>query len=100
MKYRCCWALILVLLVPLVAAAQETFDVDAATDAYLSQLSPQQRARSDAYFEGGYWLLLWGFLYGALEMLLLLRLGISAWMRDLAARISTRSTLQTALYAL
>jgi hypothetical protein len=23
---------------------------------------PEQRARSDAYFEGGYWLILWDFV--------------------------------------
>src|SRR6185295_3574357 len=46
------------------AARAERFDPEAATEAYLARLSPQERARSDAYFEGGYWLLLWGFLYG------------------------------------
>jgi len=28
----------------------------AATRAYLARLSPEERARSDAYFEGGYWI--------------------------------------------
>jgi STE24 endopeptidase len=31
-------------------------DVQAAVDAYLNQVSPEERARGDAYFEGGYWL--------------------------------------------
>ncbi len=99
MKHRLVWALIILSLVPLAASAQEPFDVNAATDAYLSQMTPEQKARSDAYFEGGYWLLFWGFLYGAVEMWLLLGLGFSARMRDLAERISTRVPLQTALYA-
>jgi len=37
----------------------QPFDVKAAVDAYLAKVPALQRARSDAYFEGGYWLLLW-----------------------------------------
>ncbi len=99
MKHRVVWALILLSLAPLAASAQEPFDVAAATDAYLSQLSPEQKASSDAYFEGGYWLILWVFLYGAVEMWLLLGLGWSARMRDLAERVTSKAPLRTALYA-
>ena len=42
--------------------AQEAFDADAATEAYLASIPAEDRAQSDAYFEGGYWLLLWGTL--------------------------------------
>ncbi len=45
-----------------VAAA---FDPVSATDAYLATVSAAARARSDAYFEGGYWLILWNALVGA-----------------------------------
>ncbi len=93
------WTLILLSLVPMVASAQQAFDVAAATDAYMGQLSSEQKARSDAYFEGGYWLMLWGFLYGAIELWLLLRLGVSARMRDLAAGLTSRKPLRTAFYA-
>ena len=41
------------------AAAAQGFDVEAATRAYLDTLQGAARAKSDAYFEGGYWLLLW-----------------------------------------
>jgi hypothetical protein len=41
-------------------ATSEPFDVDAAVDVYLAKKPPA--ARSNAYFEGGYWLLLWDFL--------------------------------------
>ncbi len=99
-KQRLVWALILVALLPLAASAQEPFDIATATDAYLSQLTPEQKANSDAYFEGGYWLILWGFLYGAVEMWLLLGLGWSARMRDLAEKITSKTPLRTALYAL
>ena len=99
MKQRLVWAMILLSLVPLAAGAQESFDVAAATDAYLSQLTPEQKASSDAYFEGGYWLLLWSFLFAIVEMWLLLGLGWSARMRDFAERITSKALLRTALFA-
>jgi len=74
------------------------FDPVAATEAYLAKLSSEQRARSDAYFEGGYWLQLWGFLYGAAVAILLLATRLSARMRDLAVRITRAPIPQTALY--
>jgi STE24 endopeptidase len=76
-----------------------TFDPVAATDAYLARLTPQQRTRSDAYFEGGYWLLLWDFLYGAGIALLLLATGLSARLRDLAGRWFASRPAQTFCYA-
>jgi STE24 endopeptidase len=78
----------------------ERFDPQAATEAYLARLTPAQRARSDSYFEGGYWLLLWGFLYGLGVAWLLLGLRLSARMRDLAERVTRFRALQTFLYAL
>ena len=36
------------------------FDPEAASRAYLATVNGAARAKSDAYFEGGYWLLLWG----------------------------------------
>jgi STE24 endopeptidase len=51
---------------PSSVAASGHFDVDAATAAYLATMTPAARARSDAYFEGGYWLVLWDFLFGLL----------------------------------
>lgn len=75
------------------------FDVERATDAYVNLLSPEQRASSDAYFEGGYWLQLWGLLYGFAVAAILLGSGLSRRMRDLAERITRRTWLQTLLYA-
>ena len=57
-----------------------------------------QRARSDAYFEGGYWLILWDFLVLAVVLWLLLDLRWSAKMRDLAERVTRFRPLQTLLY--
>jgi len=75
-----------------------TFDPVAATRAYLASVPPDQKARSDAYFEGGYWLILWDFLAGAAVALALLATGTSAGMRDFAARVSHRKPVQTWLY--
>ncbi|MEO8671587.1 MAG: M48 family metallopeptidase [Tahibacter sp.] len=85
--------------IPDAARPGPSFDVDKATDAYLGLLSPEQRAQSDAYFEGGYWLQLWGFLYSVCVGLLLLLTGWSVRLRNLARRISQRPGLQTMLYA-
>lgn len=82
------------------ATPAPAFDAEAATEAYLAQLSPEARARSDAYFEGGYWLRGWDFLIGLALAGVLLASGLSARMRDRAARISSRRWLQTALYGL
>ena len=57
-------------------------------DAYLARVPADQRARSDAYFEGGYWLLLWDFLSTVLVMWMMLRFRWSARMRDLAERLT------------
>lgn len=83
---------------PAAGAPGDAIDPVAATDAYLAKVTPDRKARSDAYFEGGYWLLLWSFLYGAAVNLLLLRLGWSAGMRDLAARLTRFAFLRAALY--
>jgi STE24 endopeptidase len=75
-----------------------SFDPVAATEAYLARLTPEQRAKSDAYFEGGYWLILWGFLYGLGVAALLLGTRISARMRDLSERLVRFRPLQVFLY--
>ncbi len=61
-------------------------------------MPPAQRARSDAYFEGGYWLQLWDFLLTVVVMWVLLRFGLSARMRNLAESLTRRRPLQTAIY--
>jgi STE24 endopeptidase len=75
------------------------FDVDSATRAYMAQLSPEARARSDAYFEGGYWLQLWGLLYGLGVAWLLLGTRLSVRMRDAAEKVTRFRWVHTGLYA-
>ena len=79
-------------------ATSPSFDVNAAVEAYLAKMPPAERSRSNAYFEGGYWLLLWDFLSTVLVMWILLRLRWSMRMRDLARRVTRFRSLQTALY--
>jgi STE24 endopeptidase len=74
------------------------FDIHAAVEEYLAKMPAEQRARSNAYFEGGYWLLLWDFVTTILIMWLLLRFRWSAKMRDLAERITRFRPLQTIIY--
>jgi len=91
------------LLLPAAAVAQpaqsDSIDVEAATDAYLSRLTPEEKESSDAYFEGGYWLQLWGVLYTLGVSWLLLGTGLSARMRDFAERLTKRRPLQTFFYS-
>lgn len=70
------------LAIPPGAEAGPGFGAARATQAYLELMSPEQKERSDAYFEGGYWLQLWGFLYGLGVAALLLFTRLSAWLRD------------------
>lgn len=51
-------------------------DPTAATAAYMARIAPATRARSDAYFEGGYWLQLWNFAAGLAAAALLLASGV------------------------
>ncbi len=44
--------------VPETAKASAHFDAKAATDAWLASMTAKEKANSDAYFEGGYWLIL------------------------------------------
>ena len=87
-----------VIQVPAEAQATANFDATAATNAYLAQIPASATARSDAYFEGGYWFILWDFLYGVVVALLLLNLRWSARMRDLAERVTRFKPVHTFVY--
>ncbi len=84
--------------VPAAAQASAHFDAFAATDAWLSTVAEGARAKSDAYFEGGYWLLLWDFLYTVGVMFLLLETRLSARMRVLAERATRFRWLRSFIY--
>src|SRR5947207_4969632 len=80
-----------------------SFDPAAATQAWLNTVPPEKRAKSDAYFEGGYWLILWNFLLAIAISIFLLVSRFSARLRDFAERIcrgSWQLPLQIVLYAI
>jgi STE24 endopeptidase len=84
--------------VPPEAQSSAGFDATAATNAYLAQIPADKTARSDAYFEGGYWLILWDFLYGVAVALMLLNLRWSARMRALSERVTRFKPVHTFVY--
>lgn len=84
----------------LAAQSGGVFDPEAATQAYLATLKGAARAKSDAYFEGGYWILLWGTLVAIVSDLVILRTGLSARFRDWAERWGKWRWLQTMLWTL
>src|SRR3982751_6608585 len=75
-------------------------DPATATRAWLDTVPPDKKAKSDAYFEGGYWLILWDFLLGVAIAILLLTSGLSARMRDFAERKTRFKAVQMALYGI
>jgi STE24 endopeptidase len=75
----------------------QAFDVNAATEHWLNTLTPAQRAKSDAYFEGGYWLLLWSTLYAILIGGIFLLTGLSRGIKNLVSGISY-TFLQNLIY--
>jgi len=73
-------------------------DADAATKAYLDRLPPATVARANAYFEGGYWLLLWNYLMWIAIAAILLTGRRSARMRDWAQRVGRVGFFRDAIY--
>src|SRR5438132_5671099 len=106
----------LIFAVPVAARAQETpastpslpasvekakwFDPAAATQAWLATVSADKRAKSDAYFEGGYWLILWNFLVIVAISIFLLQSRISARLRDFAERTTAFKAVQIVSYGI
>jgi len=65
----------------------------------MARISPQEKARSDAYFEGGYVLQVVDLIYALVVAGLLLWLQISSRMRDIAASLTRHRWLQVPIYA-
>jgi STE24 endopeptidase len=78
----------------------ESTDPAAATQAWLATVPREKREKSDAYFEGGYWLILWNFLLGAAISIFLLSSRISARLRDVAERRTQFKSLQVVIYGI
>lgn len=77
-----------------VPAMAAPFDVEAATRLWLDTVDGPARARSDAYFEGRTWLIAWGALLTMAVDALILRLRLSALLRDHAFAFTRRVWLR------
>jgi STE24 endopeptidase len=82
-------------------ALQQSTPLDpaVATKAWLDSVPRDKREKSDAYFEGGYWLILWNYLVAAGISILLLSSRISARLRDFSERLTKYKTLQVVCYS-
>ncbi len=80
-------------------AGASVFDVEQASRAYIDTLQGAELEKSNQYFEGGYWLILWAALVGLLVDFAILQSRLSARFRDWAERVTSRKWLQPALYA-
>ncbi len=88
---------------PAIEENKQLLDPAAATQAWLATVPRNEREKSDAYFEGGYWLILWNFLLAAAISIFLLASRISVRLRDFAERVcrgSWQLPLQVILYAI
>ncbi len=88
---------------PIVSAAKPapvSFNAEKAVNAYLGTVKGEARARSDAYFEGGYALLLVDAIYAVAIAALLLWLRISARMRDVAQSVTRSRFWQVPIYVI
>src|SRR5260370_21795395 len=79
--------------------AAKSFDPVEATKAWLNTVPADKRAKSDAYFEGGYWLILWNSLVGAAIAIFLLASKWSARLRGFAERTTNSKSIHVAVYA-
>ena len=66
----------------------------------MNSVPRDKREKSDAYFEGGYWLILWNYLVAAGISILLLSSRISARLRDFSERLTRYRTLRVACYSI
>lgn len=82
---------------PIVDATPK-FDPVLATKAYLARVNGAARAQSDAYFEGGYWLMLADLAWTLAISGLLLWLGISSRIRDWAGEQTHGRSSQVLIY--
>lgn len=77
----------------------QKFDIQSATDQYLNTLSPAAKAKSDSYFEGGYWLQLTDLIYALAVAAIFLLAGLSGWMKKVAFKVRNQN-LQNFIYIL
>ena len=87
------------LTIPAGAEAGPDFDAERATRAWVDTLTPEQRAKSDAYFEGGYVLDVVDFAYGIGVAVLFLLSPLSRRMRAAAERVGKGAFVRSVVFA-
>ncbi len=76
------------------AAAPKSFDPIAATNELLNTMPADQRAKSDAYFEGGYVFQVWNLILSLIIAGGLLKFGVTVKLRNFAERFFKARFLQ------
>lgn len=110
MKYKCLLLTLFCVICAITVNAQNThpvtsapsatathFDPEKATTTLINTISPAVRAKADSYSEGGYWLILWNFLYAAFIAWLFLFAGLSAYIKKLSG-ITAKTNLGNLIY--
>lgn len=77
---------------------QLQFDSQTATTEYLNSISPEQKERSDSYFEGGYWITLWNLLF-EIAVAFVFLFGLSQWIMRTASK-ARKTGIQKLIYVL
>lgn len=77
---------------------QLQFDSQAATAAYLNSISPEQKEKSDSYYEGGYWISLWNLVL-EIAIALVFLFGLSEWIQKTASK-AKKTGIQKLIYIL
>ncbi len=75
----------------------EKFDPVLETQKYIDELSPEKKAKSNSYFEGGYWIMLWDFLLNVVVAWIFLRMGLSKGIKGIASKFKPLN-LQNLIY--
>jgi len=83
---------------PVEQLGHKVFNPDIETQKYLNTLTPEQKEKSDEYFEGKYWISLWEFLLEVVIAWIFLSLGLSRWMKKRAEKVRY-TFIQNFLYA-
>lgn len=72
---------------PGVHLGHQSFNPDIETQKYLNTITPEQKEKSDAYFEGKYWISLWAFIMEVIIAWIFLSLGLSRWMKNRVEKV-------------
>lgn len=80
------------------AGSAVAFDPVEATEQYLAQIPAADVAKTDAYFEGGYWLDLWSTVVDLIVAFVILHFGWAATWRDRSQRLLRRKWLLPVMF--